>query len=67
MQVSSSTKKEKTKLEQFSDEHFKIGEKIKHKDFGFGIILGISDKKLQVRFEGSNEVIKIFSDYVSKI
>ena len=67
LQVSSSTKKEKTKLEQFSDEHFKIGEKIKHKDFGFGIILGISDKKLQVRFEGSNEVIKIFSDYVSKI
>ncbi len=67
LQVSSSTKKEKTKLEQFSDEHFKIGEKIKHKDFGFGIILGISDKKLQVRFEGANEVIKIFSDYVSKI
>ncbi len=67
LQVTSTKKKEKIKLEQYSDEHFKIGEKIKHKDFGFGVILGISEKKLQVRFEDSNEVIKIFSDYVSKI
>ncbi len=67
LQVSSSMNKERKKLEQFTDENFEIGEKVRHKDFGLGIILGVSDKKLQIRFENSNEVIKIFSDYISKI
>ena len=46
---------------------FEVGEKVQHKEFGSGIILGISEKKLQIRFENSNEVIKVVSDFVSKL
>ena len=46
---------------------FEVGEKVQHKEFGSGTILGISDKKLQIRFENSDEVIKVFSDFVSKL
>ena len=59
--------KKNMKLEQFSNPDFEVGEKVQHKEFGLGIILGISEKKLQIRFENSNEVIKVFSDFVSKL
>ena len=32
-----------------------------------GPFLGVSENKLQIRFDKSKEIIKIFSDYVSKI
>ena len=67
IQVSKKIEKERKKLKQFSSTVFSIGEKVKHKEFGMGVILGISDNKLQIRFDKSGEVIKIFSDYVSKI
>ena len=55
------------KLDQFSDHKFKVGDRIQHEQFGEGIVLGITEKKLQIRFNNSNEVIKIFSDYVKKM
>ena len=55
------------KLEQFSNPDFEVGEKVQHKEFGSGTILGISDTKLQIRFENSDEVVKVFSDFVSKL
>jgi Superfamily I DNA and RNA helicases len=67
IQVSKKIEKERKKLKKFSSTVFSIGEKVRHKEFGIGIILGISDNKLQIRFDNSGEVIKIFSDYVSKI
>ena len=66
-QVVENIKKRNMKLEQFSNPDFEVGEKVQHKEFGSGTILGISDKKLQIRFENSDEVIKVFSDFVSKL
>tara|TARA_B100000963_G_scaffold254871_1_gene223494 strand:+ start:291 stop:2426 length:2136 start_codon:yes stop_codon:yes gene_type:complete len=66
-QVIENLNKKNMKLEQFSNPDFEVGEKVQHKEFGLGIILGISEKKLQIRFENSNEVIKVFSDFVSKL
>ena len=67
IQVTKKAEKETKKLKQFSSTVFSIGEKVRHNEFGIGIILGISDNKLQIRFDNSGEVIKIFSDYVSKM
>ena len=66
-QVVENIKKKNMKLEQFSNPDFEVGEKVQHKEFGYGTILGISDNKLQIRFENSDEVIKVFSDFVSKL
>ena len=66
VQVTRNIEKERVKLEKFSNQDFSIGDKVNHKEFGWGTVLGISDKKLQIRFENSNEVIKVFSDFVSK-
>ena len=66
-QIMENINKKNMKLQQFSNPDFEVGEKVHHKEFGSGIILGISDKKLQIRFENSNEVIKVFSDFVSKL
>ena len=59
--------KKYNKIESVKSEKFKIGEKIFHEDFGKGIILGITDSKLQVRFEKNDNIIKVLSDYVTKI
>ena len=67
IQVSKKIEKPKNKLEQFVNEEFRVGDKINHQEFGIGTILGISEKKLQIRFNSSKEVIKIFSDYVKKV
>ena len=67
IQVSKKIEKPKNKLEQFLNEEFQVGDKINHQEFGIGTILGISEKKLQIRFNSSKEVIKIFSDYVKKV
>ena len=44
-----------------------LNSKLFHNELGNGTILLISDDKLQIRFENSDEVIKIFSNYVKKI
>ena len=67
LQIKTKIEKTKKKLDQFSDNKFKVGDRIQHEQFGEGIVLGITDKKLQIRFNNSNEVIKIFSDYVKKM
>ena len=67
IQVSKKIKKEKKKHVECSSEIFSVGEKIHHEQYGIGTILGISDKKLQIRFDDSNKIIKIFSDFVSKL
>ncbi len=54
------------KLPSFSSELFKIGEKIEHEEYGDGKILGINDKKLQVKFDNSDEIVNIFADFVKK-
>ncbi len=67
LQIKTKIEKTKKKLDQFSDNKFKVGDRIQHEQFGEGIVLGITEKKLQIRFNNSNEVIKIFSDYVKKM
>ncbi len=54
------------KLPSFSSTLFKIGEKIEHKEYGDGKVLGINEKKLQVKFDNSDEIVNIFSDFVKK-
>ena len=67
IQVKSKKTENKKKLSQFINNSFSVGDKVRHDDFGSGTILGISEDKLQIRFDRSKEIIKIFSDYVSKI
>ena len=51
----------------FTSELYKIGDIIKHEEYGEGKIIGINNKKLQVKFENNNEIVNIFSDFVKKI
>ena len=67
IQVSENNIPSKNKLTQYINKDFLVGDKVSHKDFGIGIILGVSENKLQIRFEKSNEIVKIFSDFVSKV
>ena len=67
IQVKSKKTEKKKKLSQFINKTFSIGDKVRHDDFGLGTILGVSENKLQIRFDKSKEIIKIFSDYVTKI
>ncbi len=65
--VSEQNKKFKKKLKTFISCDFSIGDNIYHEEFGEGKVLGINEKKLQIRFKNSNEILKIFSDFVKKI
>ena len=65
--VSEEKKAEKNKLLNYSNINFSVGDKVLHSEFGEGQILGINDNKLQIRFNNSSEIIKIFSDFVKKI
>ena len=47
--------------------HYNIGDKIFHAQMGKGIVLGINDDKLQIRFEKKKEILKVLSDFVKKI
>ncbi len=67
IQVTKNLEKVKNKMVEYSSLKFQVGDKISHNEFGNGTILGISEDKLQIRFENSNEVIKIFSNYVTKL
>jgi DNA helicase II / ATP-dependent DNA helicase PcrA len=65
--ISSKFEKEKKKTIQFSSPKFSVGDKIRHTEYGVGTILGIYEKRLQVRFDNSNDIIKIFEDFVTKL
>ena len=54
-------------IEEIKSDQFKIGDKIYHEKLGKGTVLGINGDKIQVSFTGSNEVIKIISNYLKKI
>ncbi len=60
-------KKMINEIKSIKSEKFKIGEKIFHREFGEGIILGICEEKLQIRFGKNNNIVKVLSDYVKKI
>ena len=47
--------------------HYNIGDEIFHAQMGKGIVLGINDDKLQIRFEKKKEILKVLSDFVKKI
>jgi len=55
------------KIKIIENNEFKVGDKVSHKDFGHGIILGVNHKTLQINFKNQNEIIKLFSDFVRKI
>merc|ERR1711991_191276 len=65
--ISDEKKIEKQKLLNYSSINFSVGDKVFHSEFGEGQVLGINDNKLQIRFNKSSEIIKIFSDFVKKI
>ena len=60
-------KKEKQKLSSLVNTNFGVGDKVFHEHFGKGLVLGISENQLQIRFENDDKIIKIFSDYVQKL
>ena len=55
------------KSNRYEKEGFVIGDKVSHSEFGNGIILGVENDKLQIRFDKQKGVIKIFSDFIKKI
>lgn len=67
IQVTEKLEKVKNKMLEYSSSQFQVGDKISHDEFGCGTILGISEDKLQIRFDNYSEIIKIFSNYVRKI
>ena len=67
LQISTQEKKEKQKLSSLVNSNFSVGDKVLHEHFGKGLVLGISENQLQIRFENDDKIIKIFSDYVKKL
>ena len=67
LQISTKEKKEKQKLSSLVNSNFGVGDKVLHEHFGKGLVLGISENQLQIRFEKDDKIIKIFSDYVQKL
>jgi len=67
LQISTKEKKDKQKLSSLVNTNFNIGDKVFHEQFGKGLVLGISENQLHIRFENDEKVIKIFSDYIKKI
>ena len=55
------------KLKVIENSDFNVGDKVNHKDFGYGIVLGVNYKTLQINFEDQNQILKLFSDFVKKI
>ena len=59
--------KKMNQISSIKSEKFQIGDIIFHQEFGKGIILGISESKLQIRFDKNNNIVKVLSDYVKKL
>ena len=54
-------------ISKIRNPNYNIGDKIFHDQMGKGIVLGINDDKLQIRFEEKKEILKVLSDFVKKI
>lgn len=56
----------RNKIKRIADSYFEIGDKVLHKQFGKGVVLGISENQLQIRFNNSESIVKVFEEYVEK-
>ena len=56
----------RNKIKRIAGSDFEIGDKIFHKQFGKGVVLGISENQLQIRFYDSESIVKVFEEYVEK-
>ena len=54
-------------LESIRSEKFKVGDKVLHENLGEGTVLGISNDKVQIIFQKTKEVVKVFADYLKKL
>ena len=54
-------------LESIKSEKFKVGDKVLHENLGEGTVLGISNDKVQITFQKTKEVVKVFADYLKKV
>ena len=67
LKISTKEKEVKQKLSSLVNTKFDIGDKVSHDQFGKGLVLGIYDDQLHIRFENDDKITKIFSDYVKKL
>jgi DNA helicase-2/ATP-dependent DNA helicase PcrA len=67
LKISTKEKGDKQKLSSLVNTKFNIGDKVSHDQFGKGLVLGIYDDQLHIRFENDDKITKIFSDYVKKL
>ena len=67
LKISTKEKVDKQKLSSLVNTKFDIGDKVSHDQFGKGLVLGIYDDQLHIRFENDDKITKIFSDYVKKL
>ena len=67
LKISTKEKGDKQKLSNLVNTKFDIGDKVSHDQFGKGLVLGIYDDQLHIRFENDDKITKIFSDYVKKL
>ena len=67
LKISTKEKGDKQKLSSLVNTKFDIGDKVYHDQFGKGLVLGIYDDQLHIRFENDDKITKIFSDYVKKL
>ena len=52
---------------RFKNNEFKIGDKVKHEVYGYGTVLGVDYKTLQIIFKEKKEIETLISDFVEKI
>jgi DNA helicase-2/ATP-dependent DNA helicase PcrA len=67
LKISTKEKVDKKRLSSLVNTKFDIGDKVSHDQFGKGLVLGIYDDQLHIRFENDDKITKIFSDYVKKL
>ena len=52
---------------KFENNKFKIGDKVKHEIYGYGTVLGVDYKTLQIIFKEKKEIETLISDFVEKV
>ena len=60
LKISTKEKVDKQKLSSLVNTKFDIGDKVSHDQFGKGLILGIYDDQLHIRFENDDKITKIY-------
>ncbi len=53
----------KTRSSNSDNEKFNVGDKVDHKVFGRGVVVGVKNDELQIRFEKTNQVKKLLLGY----